>query len=156
MATGVAAVVVLTLACSTQAPKGVEPAAAPQSQRAEVPSREDLQVNSDSMVQRAALSTYGNRMPASAGQPARLWFTFNRDWSVREHGEGPDGLVEAEGWKSDPYWANSKGPVYTVRESVAKRFGIVINDSRVVSHYGGSMAVLGGDTAWVFYARYAQ
>jgi hypothetical protein len=43
-----------------------------------------------------------------------------------------------------------------VRESVEKRFGIVINDSRVVSHYGGSRAVLGGDTAWVFYARYAQ
>jgi hypothetical protein len=158
VAAGFAAGVLLTAACSTTTPGSVGTEAAPQSPaaRGELPSARDAQVSPDTMVQRAATRTYGDQLPATAGRPARLWFTFNPDWSVREHGEGPEGLVEAEGWRSDPHWAKSKGPVYTVRESVEKRFGITINDSRVVSHYGGSRAVLGGDTAWVFYARFAQ
>lgn len=157
IASGSVAVILVALACATPAPgagrmAGPEPGPI----RGELRSAADVAVSADTMVQRAALQTYGNRMPTAAGSPARLWFTFNRDWSVRQHGEGPEGLVEAEGWREDPSWANAKGPVYTVRESVEKRFGIVIDDSRVVSHYGGSRAVLGGDTAWVFYARFAQ
>lgn len=153
--------VLLVLACGSPRPDSttVQPlASAVQSAEPgpELPNPDDLRVNSDTMVQRAALNTYGSRLPSDAGHPARLWFLFNRDWSVREHGEGPEGLVEAKGWRDDPSWKNSKGPVYTVRESVEKRFAITINDSRVVSHYGGSRAVFGADTAWVFYARFAQ